>query len=860
MLAAIKSIFLGERNAPADAVPRALLQQLATIPRLTGILPYLGWMPDEQLFVLDQTAFGGKAELNIGFCVETTPQTGASDEMEKVLASLFMSCPTGTGIQVTLYASPDITPILKKQKELMSAGGEVFSAMSDRRSDFLMNGVRQSLFSHHTYLLRNFRCLISISLPLDPKNPGEVDEAIQIKEGVHATLRSAHLPAWDWQPNDLLNFAADFFDPDRIFKKDGREHIEYDDSRPLRTQISSLDVAASIADNGIKLKKADGEEIIIQTLSVKQYPKYFRLGNMGALIGDYYQAALSIPCPFIITMGGINLDYESARTKAQLKSARATQAAGSQMARFQPDLQDRKRDWDMVLRAFDNGRNVIQMYHQVILLSTKKDASKSEYALRAVWRARGFNLTNDIYLAHQALSATLPMTLTAGLQADLRAFGRVGTKTADNAIMTSPLIAEWKGTETPVLTLFGRRGQIMSIDLFDNNGGNYNFAVAALSGSGKSVLVNEMAFRYLGAGTKVWIIDVGRSYRNLCSLLDGEFIEFSDETTNKLCINPFTMVENISEDMEMLHPLIAQMASPREQLDNYKYSSLSSAIKRSWDSFGKKTTITNVFDLLRSSVLTGKIESELVQLAAALEPYTKNGIYSSYFEGEANIRFDKNFIVLELEELKAKKDLQAVVMQLMMYRITQEMYLDRSRRKLAIIDEAWDLMGNSASAAEFIEAGYRRARKYKGSFGTITQSVEDYYKNDATKAAIQNADWLFLLRQKPESIERLGKEGKLHVDEWMKRQLLSVTTEHGYFSEIFINGPGGSGIGRLILDPFSMMLYSTRAEDFEAIKALTGQGLSITEAVDEMLRRNPPKNHNETSYKHINKGRRHTDR
>ncbi|MFN4262025.1 MAG: type IV secretion system protein TraC, partial [Gemmataceae bacterium] len=167
-------------------------------------------------------------------------------------------------------------------------------------------------------------------------------------------------------------------------------------------------------------------------------------------------------------------------------------------------------------------------------------------------------------------------------------------------------------------------------------------------------------------------------------------------------------------------------------------------------------------------------------------------------------------------------------------RITQEMYFDRSRRKLVIIDEAWDLMG-SGSSAGFIEAGYRRARKYGGAFGTITQSVEDYYKNEATKAAIQNADWLFLLRQKPESIERLGKEGKLHVDEWMKRQLASVTTEHGYYSEIFVHGPVGSGVGRLILDPFSMMLYSTRAEDFQAIKALKEQGMPLVDAIDTLL-------------------------
>ena len=105
----------------------------------------------------------------------------------------------------------------------------------------------------------------------------------------------------------------------------------------------------------------------------------------------------------------------------------------------------------------------------------------------------------------------------------------------------------------------------------------------------------------------------------------------------------------------------------------------------------------------------------------------------------------------------------------------------------------------------------------------------------ATKAAINNADWLFLLRQKPENIERLGKEGKLSLDEWLKRQLGSVSTEHGYYSEIYIHSPMGSGLGRLILDPFSMLVYSTRAEDYEAIKRLREQGLSVADAIEQLV-------------------------
>jgi len=852
LLEPLRAVFHGERFAPADAVPRALVDQLARIPRLTGILPYLGWLPDEKLFVLDQGAFGGKAEQSLGFCIETMPQTGSNEEMERVLASLFLSSQPGTGIQISLYASPGIMPVLQKQANMLpvddddatsTTNGEnrrnrnIFRALARRRIDHYLKGTGRSLFSHQAYLLRNYRCVISITTPLDPKIPADVEEAIRVRESVHATLRSAHLPGWDWQPDDLLNFVADFFDHERVFGRAADKPIEYDETRPLRSQLSNLEIASAMADSFIKFRKAGAAETALQSFSVRQYPKYYRLANMGALIGDYYQMALSMPCPFLITLGATILDDESARAKAQMKAARATQAAGSYMAHFQPDLQDRKRDWDMVLRAFDNGRNVVQMYHQIVLLSRLEDVARVEHAVRAVWRARGFDLAKDVYLTHQALMAAMPCTLTPALQKDLRLFGRVGTKTADNAVMTAPLIAEWKGTETPVLTLFGRRGQILTFDLFDNKGGNFNFAVAALSGSGKSVFVNEVAFRYLGCGTKVWIIDVGRSYRKLCSLVDGEFIEFSDERNNTICLNPFSMVVDVNNDMEMLLPLLAQMASPREPLDNFGYSALAGAIKRVWDQKGKRATISDVYDLLRTGRLSddGDHERDLSRLATALEPYTRHGVYASYFEGEANIGFHKDLVVLELEELKSKKDLQAVVMQLMMYRITQEMYLDRSKRKLVIIDEAWDLM-SSASSASFIEAGYRRARKYGGPLGTTTQSVEDYYKSEATKAAIQNADWLFLLRQKPESIERLGKEGKLHIDEWMKRQLSSVSTEGGAYSEVFVHGPMGSGVGRLILDPFSMLLYSTTAEDFQAIKRLTDQGMSVADAIELIMK------------------------
>jgi conjugal transfer ATP-binding protein TraC len=173
---------------------------------------------------------------------------------------------------------------------------------------------------------------------------------------------------------------------------------------------------------------------------------------------------------------------------------------------------------------------------------------------------------------------------------------------------------------------------------------------------------------------------------------------------------------------------------------------------------------------------------------------------------------------------------------MLMYKITKEMYLTRDQIKLCIIDEAWSLLG-AGSSGDFIESGYRRARKYNGSFITATQGVGDYYMSKAAEAALNNSDWMFLLRQKPESILALEKADKLVIDEHMKDMLLSIKTQAGAYSEVFIHaGQMGHGVGRIMMDPFSLLLVSSKAEDYEAIRHYRMQGMTTPQAIEAVLR------------------------
>jgi conjugal transfer ATP-binding protein TraC len=400
----------------------------------------------------------------------------------------------------------------------------------------------------------------------------------------------------------------------------------------------------------------------------------------------------------------------------------------------------------------------------------------------------------------------------------------------------------------------GRRGQLMTLDVYDNDLGNYNFAIIGAPGSGKSVLMNEMAWSYRSIGARVWMLDLGRSFEKLCKKAGGTYIEFRSES--KINLNPFSVVTDervaadgtveggINEDIDMLKPALAKMCSMGRTLEEVQLKALGAMALKLYKEYGRELTITG----LRDAFKTGSMpelglngDQRVKDLAVMLNPYTRDGEYARFFEGRNNIDFSNDFMVIENEELKRKPELHAVVNILLMYQITGQMYLSRDRKKVLFIDELKQQLGDIGSddpvKAAVVEEAARRARKYGGALGTATQSADDFYGSAQMEAALNCSDWVFLLRQKAESIELLGRRGRITMDESKKRLLQSLRTEPGVFSECYVSSPVGEGVARNILDPFSHLLFSNKLEDNAPLDELRGAGLSIDDAITELLRR-----------------------
>ena len=425
--------------------------------------------------------------------------------------------------------------------------------------------------------------------------------------------------------------------------------------------------------------------------------------------------------------------------------------------------------------------------------------------------------------------------------------GRMKTLLTSSAVNLAPVHGEWRGQpctpdNPPALFLIGRRGQPACWSPFANTAGNYNVAVTGKSGSGKSVLMQELVAGIAGAGGEAVVIDDGRSFQHTAEALGGSFIAFGKDAAR---LNPFAMIDGTTaardgdyreECFAMLAGVIGRMCRRRGRIDDIEAALIDEAIGSAWEEAGIGADLGTV-----RRHLAGAGDKRANDMATALGPWCPGGALGRLFAGAAPPALDKALTVFELAELKGRGDLQAVVLMLVVFLATQRMYHGpRTRPKAIVIDEAWDLLLSGEDSRAFLEGAARRARKYRGALVTGTQSVNDYYANPAARAAWENSDWVIFLAQKDESVELLKQEKRIHCDPGMERALKSLATVDGRYAELVLHGPDGWRLARLVLDAWSVALYSSRGPAFAAVEKLKAKGLSTAQAIDAVADQDIP--------------------
>jgi len=798
---------------------------------LSDLLPYRLYDPEKKIYE-NKTSFG--------FCLEVIPILGGSPEAQKEIATLIREIgEEGADIQTLLFADHRVSRFLKIWSAPRKGAGGVFSKIADRKTEFL-----NQMSADGAVPPRIFRCFFSYSQPKPPKHnlPQFLNALVEKRKKAFETFSRISV-ALEMEPDQLIEVLSGLVNFDPSSEIESRK--TWDTNNWISNQICLPGSALEVHADGLLFHSGPASSWM-RTYEAVDFPDYWNLQSMGELAGDFLNASYRIPSPFYLHYGIHFPSQQKTENKFRSKmKVLAHQSKFPALVRMFPDMPRELDESLFVQKQLSEGEKFVETRLTCGLFAPKEKFTKAESALLALFQKNGFKLKENRFVHFPDFLSSLPMAWGEDSKhiSGLKRTRCMRTTLTHETSQLTPCVGEWWGNSNQGMLLLGRKGQLASWDPFATDG-NLNTVVVGPSGSGKSVFMQEMIVSHLGQGGRVFVLDLGRSFEKLCALLGGQYLNFTEKS--QFDLNPFRSIrpdagpEMVNAGLEMVASIVATMAAPTQKIDKERADILSSLVKAAWEKEGADASVDTLIGLLEgtefhSQLMIGAAES----LKEGLKKYGKTGTYANYFYGSRSVDFHKDIVVIETEELKNMADLQAVILQIFTLTISNQIFMgDRNKRALICIDEAWDLL-KSPQMEGFIESLARRLRKYNGALVVGTQSVKDFDRSFGAKAAFQNSNWLVMLGKDSDSLNALKKDNLIPMSEHKETALSSLRMESGKYSELFLyhKGSGSCSVSQLKLDPFSAMLYSTKAEEFQAVNELKARGMPLEEAVEWMLSR-----------------------
>lgn len=798
--------------------------------RAERLFPAFAVDPDNKVFLCN--------DKTLGFVFECQPLAGGDEKInDKLEQFLAQNYPDDMTMQFMLFRSPDIEWQLNVMSNLRSGMNHpLLTPVIEDRIAFLREHTQKDLIKrslrgsvHDMGLIQDLKLIISVKIPytgetgVEGPTAGEMQMIQQWQQKMLSLLRSMSLAPRLMTPQDYLRLMNSLCNwaPDASWKMSDLPYWEED--KTLDCQI--LDPTTNVICARPDLLQL-GESGFVKVLSAKRLPDATYFGEAIQYAGDLSGQNQGVKQNYAVVVNVIFPNSEKMKGALEKKRQWVTNQAYGPLLKFVPVLNDKKASFDTIYESVNKGAKPLRLTFSVLVFGkSEEDVTAASMAVQAFWATQRFALMEDKFVMLPLFRNCLPLGTD---RSAIRELQRYKTMTSKEAPVLLPIFGEWKGTGTYHIALMSRNGQIMSMSLHDSST-NKNGVIAAESGSGKSFLLNEIILSYMSEGARVWVIDAGKSYKKLCESLEGDFVEFGEDS--RICLNPFETITNWEEEEDGIVSLVGAMASANANLSDLQIAELKRIMKVLWDERGQSMTV----DDIREACIASE-DPRVMDIGKQLYAFSSTGAYGRFFNGKNTADFRNDFTVLELDELQGRKHLRQVVLLQLIYQIQREMYLgERDRKKLVIIDEAWDLL-KEGEVSVFMEHAYRKFRKYGGSAIIATQAVTDLYDNKVGRAIADNSANMFLLGQKKESIEMVKEKKLLVLSPAGFNILRSVYTEAGVFSEIFLITERGQGVGRLVVSDFQGLLYSTAPEDVQAIKLYQDQGLSVSDAIKSVLR------------------------
>lgn len=805
--------------------------------KLSDFLPYLYYNKDEGSFLnIDNT---------IGYVWECVPYNFQSGTMTDRLKKLLeLNLPKDTVYSFHLYADPHITPILDKYTEAKKNASPLARKSGEEYSKYLKNAIN-GLNKMSDIPVRNYRIFISIK----SESKLREDQITSIEE----SLSSCKLSPWRMSNEDLTETIR------RFISGKVNEEVDMKSSplKPLRKQMIEADTKLAFPpDEECTIGKRYGTCLTHFTTPEKT-DTLIQNKMFGGFMG-VEDDGNQITSPYLFTVVLTEKEADKEITD-KAKIINGQQVVGKSAK----ELNKRMKEYKWILDKKDTPEKLMHVQQTMWVFDTDKSKlSRSVARVKRLAEDYDYKFQEETDLKATLFIMSLPLGFY-NIEGNVQLIDRYTILPTSSIACILPMQADYSGSirtiggkipegNKAVMLSVGRKGQIQSMDVYDERSNNHNFLVCAGSGAGKSFYLNKLVNDYYSSGSLVRMVDIGYSFEKSCRMNKGRFLDIGKE---KIVINPFFTQgkdeEDNKKDLGNCALVLAEMmnSASGDKMDETQWSLIKQAITHTVKEGNLEDGIDSVQNYLyhlkeyeKDSPIIGvnSIVESAIKMAYNIEDYTTKGQYGSYFNGKNtfNIASD-DFVVLELQQLKEVKELFSVMVMQVVNAVTQDLYLsDRGRQRFVLFEEAAHYLKQQGHKdlerlAMIIEEGYRRARKHNGSFGAVLQSILDLQSfGSVGKVLRSNAEYKFYL-QSEDYAE--GSALNLIQHKGLSLDLLSgVKNVKPRYSEVFYESSLGRGVGRICLDDWNYWVNTSSGKEVDMYDELARRGLSPEQAISQL--------------------------
>lgn len=266
---------------------------------------------------------------------------------------------------------------------------------------------------------------------------------------------------------------------------------------------------------------------------------------------------------------------------------------------------------------------------------------------------------------------------------------------------------------------------------------------------------------YYEQGAHIVLVDVGHSYKGLCSLLGGYY--FTYEEKNPIRFNPFYIsaaeVLDIEKKESIKTLLLALWKRDNEVFKRSEYVAISNSLTAYYEYLEQQADVFPCFnsfyeffrDIYVDQLKADRVKDrdfDIDNFLYVLRPFYAGGEFDYLLNATTSLDLlEQRLIIFELDNIKDNVVLFPIVTLTVMQVFITKMRQLKGVRKMILIEEAWKALMKDGFA-EYIKYLFKTVRKFFGEAVVVTQDVEDVVSSPIVKQAIiNNSDVKILLDQ-----------------------------------------------------------------------------------------------------------------